>query len=165
MKLYIFLFKKQMKISRLLKSCFLVQCLMWVTNSQSEAGIIQTSSGRIQGSLLNVNGQRVYQYLAIPYAQPPLGDLRFRKPQPIQPWSGTLRANIMPPACIQHAVHPFPWYDFKHGKSEDCLYLNMWVPETKNETKKKKSVMFWIHGGGFVYGSIRKPVYNGKFEL
>ena len=67
----------------------------------------------------------------------------------------------MPPACIQYSVFPFPWYDFEDGKSEDCLYLNMWVPESKG-SNDKKTVMFWIYGGGFAYGSIRKPVYDGR---
>ena len=153
-----------MNDSSLLRSCFLVLFLAQMTHSQSQTSIIQTSTGPIQGSIVNIDGSTVYQYLGIPYAKPPVGDLRFRKPLPIQPWSETLNANEMPPACIQYAEYPFPWYDFQQGKSENCLYLNVWVPGTKNINSKqiKKSVMFWLYGGGFAYGSIRKPVYDGR---
>lgn len=149
--------------SSLLKCCFLVLFLLWVTKSQSEP-VIQTSSGFIEGSLVSVNGRTVYQYLGIPYAKPPLEDLRFKKPQPIQPWSQVLKANRMPPACIQHSERPFPWCVFCGDQSEDCLYLNIWVPDIKikKSNNTKIPVMFWLHGGGFVYGAIRKPVYNGR---
>lgn len=92
----------------LVKCCFLVLFLVWITNSQPQRCVTKTSCGQIKGSLLTVNGVRVYQYLGIPYAKPPVGDLRFKKPEPIEPWSETLIANRMPPACIQYALHPFP---------------------------------------------------------
>lgn len=153
-----------MKDLSLAKCCLLILFLVWTSNSQPQPGVIQTSCGRIKGSPLNVNGRRVYQYLGIPYAEPPVGDLRFKKPKPIRPWSQTLIANKMPAACIQYTSYHFPWRDTQRNKSEDCLYLNIWVPNIQNKNcyKSKIPVMFWIHGGGFSYGSIRKPEYDGR---
>lgn len=116
-----------MKDLSLAKCCLLILFLVWTSNSQPQPGVIQTSCGRIKGSPLNVNGRRVYQYLGIPYAEPPVGDLRFKKPKPIRPWSQTLIANKMPAACIQYTSYHFPWRDTQRNKSEDCLYLNVWV--------------------------------------
>lgn len=153
-----------MKDLSLAKCYFLLLFLVWTTNSQQLPDVIQTSCGPIKGSPLSVNGRGVYQYLGIPYAVPPVGDLRFRKPKPIQQWSQTLIANRMPPACIQYASYNFPWRDTQSNKSEDCLYLNIWVPDIKSKKcyKPKIPVMFWIYGGGFAYGSIRMPVYDGR---
>ncbi|XP_054714286.1 acetylcholinesterase-1-like [Uloborus diversus] len=112
------------------------------------------------GKSATYNGSPLREFLGIPFAQPPIGDLRFRKPLPLSPQSNILYAQTMPPACPQYVPYDYPWYDNMPLKSEDCLYLNIWAP--KSATQEKKAVMFWIYGGGFTYGSNRIVVYNGK---
>lgn len=123
---------------------------------------VKTSSGPVRGTEIVFHGRIVKQYLGIPFAKPPVGDLRFKKPQPVERWTKTLVADKMPPACIQYIEYPFPWYDFQDGKSEDCLYLNIWAPKTLFPLNAKMPVIFWIFGGGFTVGSNRKPIYNGR---
>ncbi|GFT04602.1 acetylcholinesterase-1 [Nephila pilipes] len=122
--------------------------------------VIHTSSGPVRGTITRVLSIPVQTYLGIPYAKPPIGDLRFRKTVPVDSWTETLEANRMPPACIQYATYPFPWYDPEPNKSEDCLYLNIWTPIDAT-AGSKKAVMFWIYGGG-PYGSNKKPEYDGR---
>ncbi|GFT38159.1 acetylcholinesterase-1 [Nephila pilipes] len=122
--------------------------------------LIHTSSGPVRGTITQVLSVPVQAYLGIPYAKPPIGDLRFRKTVPVDPWTETLEANRMPPACIQYATYPFPWYDPEPNKSEDCLYLNVWTPIDAT-AGSKKAVMFWIYGGG-PFGSNRKHLYDGR---
>ncbi|GFR32995.1 acetylcholinesterase-1 [Trichonephila clavata] len=87
-------------------------------------------------------------------------DLRFKKPAPLQSLPSVYQAVNTPAACWQSSDYPFPWYDSSPGKNEDCLYLNIWTPDGANP-QNKKAVIFFIHGGGFRYGSIRQMIYNG----
>jgi para-nitrobenzyl esterase len=87
----------------------------------------------------------VEYFLGIPYAQPPLGDLRWRPPQPVSPWSGDLVVQDNPAKCSQF----IPVVGSLSG-SEDCLYLNVWAPADKPDVPMP--VMVWIHGGGFIAG-------------
>lgn len=116
--------------------------------------LIQTPSGPIQGINTQVLSIPVKAYLAVPFAKPPIGDLRFRKPVPVDAWTEILDATHFPPACIQYTTYPFPWYDSVSDKSEDCLYLNIWAPINAIEGSKK-AVIFWIYGGG-PFGSNRR---------
>ncbi|KAF8763670.1 Acetylcholinesterase-1 like protein [Argiope bruennichi] len=122
---------------------------------------VHTLSGPVQGFLNDINQDPVEVFLGIPYAQPPIGKLRFQKPKPLKPWTKTLEAIQMPPACAQYTPYPFPWVDTLPGKSEDCLYLNIYSPiDAKNGSNL--AVLFWIHGGGFTYGSNRMDVYDAS---
>ncbi|GIY55981.1 acetylcholinesterase-1 [Caerostris darwini] len=139
----------------------LILDILTTSSCQDTQGrIINTRSGPIQGTTSYVLQKPVQTFLGIPYAKPPIGDLRFSKPEPKEPWAETFMATSMAPACIQNAIYPFPWYDFEPGKSEDCLYLNIWAPIDAKEDSKK-AVMFWMHGGG-PFGSNRKTVYDGR---
>ncbi|GBM67628.1 Acetylcholinesterase-1 [Araneus ventricosus] len=122
---------------------------------------VYTSLGPIQGTSENVHRVPVQAFLGIPYAEPPLGNQRFLKPKPVKPWTKTLEATKLPPACIQYTIYPFPWYDDLPGKSEDCLYLNIYAPSYA-KTGSNLAVLFWIHGGGFVFGSSRMDVYDAS---
>ncbi|GBN28646.1 Acetylcholinesterase-1, partial [Araneus ventricosus] len=102
----------------------------------------------------------VHQYLAIPYAEPPIGPLRFKKPLPRKILPDLYLALNNPPVCWQRSAYPFPWYDPSPLKDENCLYLNIWAPENASPTNKK-AVIYFIHGGGFRFGSIMQKVYNG----
>ncbi|XP_054720718.1 acetylcholinesterase-1-like [Uloborus diversus] len=127
---------------------------------RSCVSMVQTTSGPVDGILGSYQGILVDMFLGIPYAAPPVGDLRFKRTVPVQPWIAPLKANIDPPACVQYFPYKYPWIDQMPGQSEDCLYLNIWAPRSANSTSEK-SVMFWIHGGGFTSGSNRIKTYEG----
>ncbi|PRD27715.1 UNVERIFIED_CONTAM: Acetylcholinesterase-1 [Trichonephila clavipes] len=134
---------------------------MSVHSLSSSDILVNTPSGPVKGIIGFAESQPVQVFLGIPFAKPPIGDLRFKKPFPVQPWSRTLHANQQPPACIQYTEYPFPWYDSEPGKSEDCLYLNIFVP-IHAEKGSKLAVLFWIFGGGFTFGSNRMDLYDAK---
>ncbi len=93
----------------------------------------------------------------IPFAAPPVGDLRWRAPVNAAPWTGTLKADTFAPACMQVGVS-MPG-ETPPAVSEDCLYLNIWTPaKTAHE---HLPVMVWIYGGGYINGSASMPLYWG----
>ena len=104
---------------------------------------IATSSGRLQG----VSTASGTDYLGVPYAAPPVGGLRWRPPQPTA-WHGVLTADTLAPPCPQGpGVFAVP------GASEDCLYLNVYVPRLARRPARELPVMVWIHGGAFSTGT------------
>ncbi|HEX4002438.1 MAG TPA: carboxylesterase family protein [Candidatus Acidoferrales bacterium] len=116
---------------------------------------VRTQAGRVQGTV--EDGVGVYK--GIPFAAPPVGDLRWRAPQPPDPWKGVKPADKFAPACMQvpallpvFGINPVPL-------SEDCLYLNVWTPA--KSPKDKLPVMVWIYGGGFTSGATQYPLYDG----
>ncbi|GBM20686.1 Acetylcholinesterase-1 [Araneus ventricosus] len=122
---------------------------------------LDTLSGPVEGFLTNVHEDLVEIFLGIPFAEPPIGNLRFQKPKPVKPWTETLVATRMPPACVQYTTYPFPWADHLPGKSEDCLYLNIYAPvDARNGSNL--AVLFWIYGGGFTFGSNRMDLYDAS---
>ncbi|MDF1629909.1 MAG: carboxylesterase family protein [Alcanivoracaceae bacterium] len=111
---------------------------------------IEISSGRLTG--LAVDG--VHEFRGIPFAAPPLGEKRFRAPQPVSPWSGVLAAEKFRPATWQT---PNPLMGTEQI-NDDCLYLNVWVPEGEGPFP----VMVWIHGGAYTSGSPSQLLYQGR---
>jgi para-nitrobenzyl esterase len=109
-------------------------------------------SGAIEGSTRS--GLTIYK--GVPFAAPPLGDLRLREPQSVAPWKGTRKATSFAPACMQKGVS-MPG-EAPPSVSEDCLYLNIWTPAKADE---RLPVMIWIHGGGYTNGSASMPLYWG----
>jgi para-nitrobenzyl esterase len=120
------------------------------------AGLAQqvlTESGTISAE--RVNGLSVYK--GIPFAAPPVGDLRWRPPMPAAPWTGTRKADAFAPACMQVGVS-MPC-ETPPTVSEDCLYLNIWTPAKTQQ--EHLPVIVWIYGGGYINGSASMPLYWG----
>ena len=111
---------------------------------------IQTNLGAITGVINDDAGGTVNLFLNIPFAKPPIGDLRFRKPEPYGQWAGTLDATQYGPSCIQGASFSDPFMP-NPDKSEDCLQLNIAVPNNISSLSKR-SVMVWVYGGGYTVG-------------
>ncbi|CAG2169356.1 unnamed protein product [Oppiella nova] len=125
---------------------------------------VKTTSGVVRGQTIQVLNTNVYQFLGIPYAEPPVGALRFAKPQPIEkPLEGIIDATKFGNGCMQKESG-FTGMSSPSNLSEDCLVLNIWTPNVRNkdqlsETPALKPVMFWIHGGGLSWGS--SDMYGG----
>lgn len=119
----------------------------------SQAATVRTESGLVMAS--GSGGLSVFK--AIPFAAPPVGELRWREPQPVKPWRGVRRAGAFGPACMQSGVS-MPG-ETPPMVSEDCLYLNIWSPVPK--ARVHLPVMVWIYGGGFTNGSASMPLYRG----
>lgn len=98
----------------------------------------------------------VRSFKGIPFAAPPLGELRWKPPQPVAPWAEPRECVKSGPACPQQGKD---LYGPVGEQSEDCLYLNVWTPASRVDAKLP--VMLWIHGGGFMFGSGGKPCYEG----
>jgi para-nitrobenzyl esterase len=118
------------------------------------------------GTLAGVHGSdpTVMVYRGVPYAAPPVGDLRWRPPQKADSWEGVRQAEEFAPGCIQHLARSRPpWTEeFMHqgSVSEDCLYLNVWT--AANSAAAERPVLVYIHGGGFSEGSGSVAVYDGE---
>jgi para-nitrobenzyl esterase len=119
---------------------------------------VKTESGLVEGTL--TNGQQVRGFKGIPFAAPPVGDLRWQPPQPVAKWKGVRQAKDFGAHCIQSGSYPdMVFHD--PGPSEDCLTLNVWTP-----VKAKRGslpVMVWIYGGGSVSGGTSENRQDGQF--
>uniref|UniRef100_A0A1B6FLE1 Carboxylic ester hydrolase n=1 Tax=Cuerna arida TaxID=1464854 RepID=A0A1B6FLE1_9HEMI len=116
------------------------------------SAIVNTKNGALNGTVLTMDrGKNIYTFLGVPYAEPPVGESRFKEPQPlISKWDGVRSAQENSPSCIQYN------YYFKNdaGKTrgkEDCLYMNIYTPSISNSSNL--DVVVYMHGGGFMFGS------------
>lgn len=107
-----------------------------------------------EGTLIGRQEGGIRTFLNIPYAAPPVGELRWREPGAPSPWDGERDASEFGPACTQGVPSRMPDFPI----SEDCLTLNIWAPATQSGPLP---VMVWIHGGGFTYGTGRDPNFDG----
>jgi carboxylesterase type B len=114
---------------------------------------IKLDSGYVSGTMVGDPGKEVRVYRGIPYAAPPVGDLRWKAPQPVVSWSGIREATVFGNMCPQNQAS---WVSGNMG--EDCLTVNVFTP-AKN-TSDKLPVMVWFHGGGFAVGSANSPPYT-----
>lgn len=124
--------------------------------------VVEIATGRIRG----YSDDGIHTFKGIPYASPPTGDLRFMPPEPPKPWANVRNTLHYGPACPQATgryddLSQF-FFEFTERSyvDEDCLYLNLWTPGVKDQ--QKRPVMFWLHGGGFIFGSsFEFPSYDG----
>ncbi|XP_023264485.1 cAMP-regulated D2 protein-like [Seriola lalandi dorsalis] len=123
--------------------------------------LVLTKDGQIKG----ITVDKAHIFYGIPYADPPVGAYRWKPPRPVSPWSGVYNASFPRPACMQACSGPST-EECPRLVSEDCLYLNIFVPLDVNFSSPLRSplpVMVWIHGGDFIAGSASKPLYDGRF--
>jgi para-nitrobenzyl esterase len=128
-----------------------------------KASPIQTESGLVSGYYNEITG--VTSYKGIPFAAPPVGDLRWKAPQPAIPWKGIRECLAFSPSPMQPKPVPFlmigPEFVVpQQPLSEDCLYLNIWTAAKKSN--EKRPVMVWIYGGGFLTGGSAASGYSGE---
>lgn len=126
---------------------------------------VVTKQGAVQG-LLSQDGRTVI-FRGVPYAQPPVGELRFRRPQAHQPWEGVRDCTQFGPRCPQADLASMDFYgrefydDLVPPEDEDCLYLNIWTPAEAGPASKLP-VLFWIHGGAFMHGCSSEKEFDGE---
>ncbi|CAK1588748.1 unnamed protein product [Parnassius mnemosyne] len=131
----------------------------------AEQPTLRTPLGELKGHFLKTRGGRqIAAFTAVPYAKPPVDELRFKAPIPIEAWEDTLDATQQSPVCVQR--NPYTRQKEIVGQ-EDCLYLNIYTPVAVNEidTERRLPVMVFIHGGGWMCGDATTDMYGPHFLL
>jgi para-nitrobenzyl esterase len=122
---------------------------------------LRIETGLVRGLIVGP-ADDVQLYRGIPYAAPPVGDLRWRPPQPARDWQGVRECYAFGAAAPQKPVPllgMFPGMALGAATSEDCLYLNVWAPTRRSD--QPLPVMVWIHGGGYTFGAASQALYDG----
>ncbi len=142
-----------MKIPIAFLACTLLAASL---HAQPPAPTVKTQQGEAKGKWIHDGKEKAF--LGLPYAKPPVGNLRWKAPEPPAQWSGLRDATQFGNRCQQWHV----WNDYiftDAGPSEDCLYLNVYAPASARQSSKLP-VMLWIHGGGFLAGAASEPRYT-----
>jgi para-nitrobenzyl esterase len=127
----------------------------------AQLSVIQTENGLVSG----YNSGEISIFKGIPFAKPPVGEFRWKAPQPVKSWTGVLKCDKFSASPMQNKPVPFMMWTEEfitppENLSEDCLYLNIWTPA--KSAKEKLPVFVWIYGGGFSSGSAACTVYDGE---
>ena len=140
---------------------FVVMCVAFAipAGAANSGPIVKVTGGQVRGATLDKVGA---VFKGIPFAQPPVGTLRWREPIPVKPWAGVRDATAFGPLCAQ-VQSPSPnaaQASNAELSDEDCLYLNVWTPEWHG--KSQRPVMVYIHGGGNLGGGSSEATYDGE---
>jgi para-nitrobenzyl esterase len=153
------------KITFLILICMISSSVFCQSNDSNP--VLTIEGGKVVGVPTQTKG--VVAYKGIPFAAPPVGDLRWKEPQPVLPWKGVKAADKYGAAAQQVTWDPQSFYGKEWRASgsvpfgEDCLYLNIWTPAA-GRTGKRLPVAMWIHGGGFREGFAFEPEMDGGEE-
>jgi para-nitrobenzyl esterase len=130
--------------------------------SAAVPNVVSVDGGAVSGVASDTPGVLVFK--GLPYAAPPIGNLRWRAPLPVVPWKGVRPADSFGANCPQIAMRKnslfYAGEQHSDKTSEDCLFLNVWT--AAGSPKERRPVLLWIHDGGYMYGDGSKPVYNGE---
>jgi len=148
---------------RILSFLLVIGSFLLVSAGKTDKGIpsrLKVEGGSIEGYLSD--GVTIFK--GVPFAAPPVGELRWKAPQPVVPWKGIRKCSTNPPSAMQAKPVPFMMWTKEfmapmEPLSEDCLYLNVWTAAKKQS--EKLPVIVWIHGGAFTGGSGTVPLYDG----
>ena len=145
------------RLTRILVCILLSAALVAFPLAAAIRGPVKTQSGLLSG--VPGSDPSVTAFKGIPFAAPPVGELRWRAPQPPLPWQGVRKADGFGTSCIQNIVterKPLTYEFMTHGEiSEDCLFLNVWT--AAKSASARRPVFFYIYGGGFSEGSAAAP--------
>jgi len=131
--------------------------LIGLAGDARAADQVRTKNGMVEGTGPQSSGVRMFK--GIPFAAPPIGELRWKAPQPVKDWQGVRPATQFGPRCMQQSV--FGDMNFRsNGMSEDCLYLNVWTPAAS--AADRLPVLVYLYGGGFRAGDGSEPRYDGE---
>jgi para-nitrobenzyl esterase len=140
---------------------FLLSSSLWIFSSMAQTKdniislTVKTKSGTVEG----VNTSGIKTFKGVPFAQPPVGDLRWREPQPVKAWTGIRKADHFGPRAMQLPL--FSDMQFRSdGVSEDCLYLNIWTPA--KQVSDQLPVLVYFYGGGLMAGDGSEYRYDGE---
>jgi para-nitrobenzyl esterase len=119
---------------------------------------VKAANGIVESTVPPKDGVRSFK--GLPFAEPPVGNLRWREPQPVKNWTGVRNADKFGPSCMQRLSPGADYWLRGDGMSEDCLYLNVWTPAKSGN--EKLPVLVYVFGGGFQNGDGSEPRYDGE---
>ena len=135
----------------------LALCVVLFAGDAFAADRVRIGSGVVESTASPGDGVRSFK--GIPFARPPVGELRWREPQPVQDWTGARNADQFGPRCVQRTGPMADYWFRSNGMSEDCLYLNVWTPAKSGD--ERLPVLVYVFGGGFQNGDGSEPRYDG----